>query len=95
MATADLLTMTDKKSADKQKALDSALSQIECVRSFLWRFYVVVRVVDARWPVAGWNTSMKGKIQHGDRLAPSLFEPGLACERNMAAGRRFRGWRTG
>ena len=29
MATADLLTMTDKKSADKQKALDSALSQIE------------------------------------------------------------------
>ncbi|MEZ8015096.1 MAG: recombinase RecA [Ascidiaceihabitans sp.] len=29
MATADLLTMTDKKSADKQKALDSALAQIE------------------------------------------------------------------
>ncbi len=26
---ADLLTMTDKKSADKQKALDSALAQIE------------------------------------------------------------------
>ena len=29
MAAADLLTMTDKKSADKQKALDSALAQIE------------------------------------------------------------------
>lgn len=29
MATADLLTMTNKKSADKQKALDSALAQIE------------------------------------------------------------------
>ncbi|WP_390914782.1 recombinase RecA [Pseudosulfitobacter sp. SM2401] len=29
MATADLLNMTDKKSADKQKALDSALAQIE------------------------------------------------------------------
>ncbi len=29
MATADLLSMTDKKSADKQKALDSALAQIE------------------------------------------------------------------
>ena len=29
MATADLLTMTDKKSADKQKALDSAMAQIE------------------------------------------------------------------
>jgi len=29
MASADLLTMTDKKSADKQKALDSALAQIE------------------------------------------------------------------
>ncbi|MEP1519139.1 recombinase RecA [Ascidiaceihabitans sp.] len=29
MATADLLTMTDKKAADKQKALDSALAQIE------------------------------------------------------------------
>ncbi|WP_323370666.1 recombinase RecA [Sulfitobacter sp. F26204] len=29
MATADLLTMTDKKSAEKQKALDSALAQIE------------------------------------------------------------------
>jgi len=29
MATADILTMTDKKSADKQKALDSALAQIE------------------------------------------------------------------
>ena len=29
MATADLLTMDSKKNADKQKALDSALSQIE------------------------------------------------------------------
>jgi recombination protein RecA len=29
MATADLLSMTNKKSADKQKALDSALAQIE------------------------------------------------------------------
>ncbi len=29
MATADLLNMTDKKTADKQKALDSALAQIE------------------------------------------------------------------
>ena len=29
MATADLLQMTDKKTADKQKALDSALAQIE------------------------------------------------------------------
>ncbi|MCT8160539.1 recombinase RecA [Pseudoruegeria sp. SHC-113] len=29
MATADLLSMTDKRSADKQKALDSALAQIE------------------------------------------------------------------
>ena len=29
MATADLLNMTDKKSGDKQKALDSALAQIE------------------------------------------------------------------
>jgi recombination protein RecA len=29
MATADLLQMSDKKSADKQKALDSALAQIE------------------------------------------------------------------
>ncbi|WP_324754557.1 recombinase RecA [Roseovarius sp. Pro17] len=29
MATADLLTMDNKKSADKQKALDSALAQIE------------------------------------------------------------------
>lgn len=29
MATAELLKMTDKKSADKQKALDSALAQIE------------------------------------------------------------------
>ncbi|MGY6548845.1 MAG: recombinase RecA [Roseinatronobacter sp.] len=29
MATADLLTMTDKRSADKKKALDSALAQIE------------------------------------------------------------------
>jgi len=29
MASADLLTMTDKKSADRQKALDSALAQIE------------------------------------------------------------------
>ena len=29
MATADLLTMTDKKSADKAKALESALQQIE------------------------------------------------------------------
>ncbi len=29
MATADLLNMTDKRSTDKQKALDSALSQIE------------------------------------------------------------------
>ncbi|MDF3413850.1 recombinase RecA [Sulfitobacter sp. M57] len=29
MATADLLTMTDKKTAEKQKALDSALAQIE------------------------------------------------------------------
>ena len=29
MASADLLTMTDKKTADKQKALDSALAQIE------------------------------------------------------------------
>ncbi|WP_377505123.1 recombinase RecA [Octadecabacter sp. R77987] len=29
MATAELLSMTDKKSADKQKALDSALAQIE------------------------------------------------------------------
>ena len=29
MATADLLTMTSKKSPDKQKALDSALAQIE------------------------------------------------------------------
>ncbi|MEM6760887.1 MAG: recombinase RecA [Pseudomonadota bacterium] len=29
MATADLLNMTDKKSANKQKALDSALAQIE------------------------------------------------------------------
>ncbi|TVS00425.1 MAG: recombinase RecA [Rhodobacteraceae bacterium] len=29
MAVADLLTMTDKRSAEKQKALDSALSQIE------------------------------------------------------------------
>ncbi len=29
MATADLLNMTDKKSADRQKALDSALAQIE------------------------------------------------------------------
>ncbi|WP_166415680.1 recombinase RecA [Cochlodiniinecator piscidefendens] len=29
MATADLLTMADKKSTDKQKALDSALAQIE------------------------------------------------------------------
>ena len=29
MATADLLSMNDKKSADKQKALDSALAQIE------------------------------------------------------------------
>ncbi len=29
MATADLLTMTDKRTSDKQKALDSALAQIE------------------------------------------------------------------
>ena len=29
MATADLLSMNSKKSADKQKALDSALAQIE------------------------------------------------------------------
>ncbi|MEL6102675.1 MAG: DNA recombination/repair protein RecA, partial [Pseudomonadota bacterium] len=29
MATADLLTMDNKKNADKQKALDSALAQIE------------------------------------------------------------------
>ena len=29
MATAELLQMSDKKSADKQKALDSALAQIE------------------------------------------------------------------
>lgn len=29
MATADLLTMTDKRTAEKQKALDSALAQIE------------------------------------------------------------------
>jgi recombination protein RecA len=29
MATADLLSMTDKRTADKQKALDSALAQIE------------------------------------------------------------------
>ena len=29
MATADLLTMDSKKNADKQKALDSALAQIE------------------------------------------------------------------
>lgn len=29
MATADLLTMDSKKKADKQKALDSALAQIE------------------------------------------------------------------
>ena len=29
MATADLLSMTDKKDANKQKALDSALAQIE------------------------------------------------------------------
>ena len=29
MATADLLSMDNKKSADKQKALDSALAQIE------------------------------------------------------------------
>ena len=29
MATADLLNMSNKKTADKQKALDSALSQIE------------------------------------------------------------------
>ena len=29
MAVADLLTMTDKRNADKQKALDSALAQIE------------------------------------------------------------------
>ena len=29
MATANILDMTDRKSADKQKALDSALAQIE------------------------------------------------------------------
>src|SRR6056297_3743032 len=29
MATANILDMSDKKSADKQKALDSALAQIE------------------------------------------------------------------
>ena len=29
MAVADLLTMTDKRTAEKQKALDSALAQIE------------------------------------------------------------------
>ncbi|KKM01552.1 hypothetical protein LCGC14_1793310, partial [marine sediment metagenome] len=29
MATADLLTMDSKKTAEKQKALDSALAQIE------------------------------------------------------------------
>ena len=29
MATADLLTMSNKQNADKQKALDSALAQIE------------------------------------------------------------------
>ena len=29
MATADLLSMDDKKKAEKQKALDSALAQIE------------------------------------------------------------------
>jgi recombination protein RecA len=29
MATADLLSMDNKRSADKQKALDSALAQIE------------------------------------------------------------------
>ena len=29
MATADLLTMSSKSSTDKQKALDSALAQIE------------------------------------------------------------------
>ena len=29
MATAELLAMTPKKTADKQKALDSALAQIE------------------------------------------------------------------
>ena len=29
MATADLLTMNDKRDANKQKALDSALAQIE------------------------------------------------------------------
>ena len=29
MAMADLLNMNDKRSADKQKALDSALAQIE------------------------------------------------------------------
>ena len=29
MATADLLKMDDKRAADKQKALDSALAQIE------------------------------------------------------------------
>ena len=29
MATADLLQMTDKRTADRQKALDSALAQIE------------------------------------------------------------------
>ena len=29
MATADLLQMTDKKTADKEKALESALAQIE------------------------------------------------------------------
>ena len=29
MATADLLNMSDKRATDKQKALDSALAQIE------------------------------------------------------------------
>ena len=29
MATAELLKMTDKKTADKEKALESALAQIE------------------------------------------------------------------
>ena len=50
MATADLLTMDSKKTAEKQKALDSALAQIE--RQFGWALISRLALAVCRWGVS-------------------------------------------
>ena len=63
MAVADLLSMSDKKTADKQKALESALQQIERterVLKTLWR--------DQHQTAAGWTERYRQLANHSEQI---------------------------